>query len=80
MRAVKECSVKTVAVCGGVAANGFLRDGILKECIKNNIKLILPERKFCTDNASMIAMEGLLQYKIKNFADISLNAKASITL
>jgi len=80
MRAVKNCGVNTVAVCGGVAANGFLRDGILNECTKNNIKLILPEKKFCTDNAAMIAMEGLLQYNAKNFADLSLNAKASIPL
>jgi N6-L-threonylcarbamoyladenine synthase len=80
MRAVKQCKINTVAICGGVAANGFLRDGIAKECSKNNINIILPERKFCTDNAAMIAMEGLLQYNAKNFADLSLNAKASISL
>jgi len=80
MRAVKYKNINTVAVCGGVAANGFLRDGLSTECKKNKIKLILPEKKFCTDNAAMIAMEGFLQYSEGNFAPLSLNAKASIPL
>ena len=42
--------------------------------------LILPEKKYCTDNAAMIAAEGLIQYNLGNFADMSLNARAQIPL
>ena len=33
-------------------------------------------KKFCTDNAAMIASEGLVQYRAGNFADLSVNACA----
>jgi len=44
------------------------------------LTLVLPERRFCTDNAAMIAAEGLVQYSLGNVADMTLNAKASIPL
>lgn len=72
--------VKTVTAGGGVAANDFLRNSLASECEKTGIKLILPEKKFCTDNAAMIAAEGLVQYNAGNFADMSLNACAQIPL
>ena len=45
-----------------------------------NIRLILPEKKYCTDNGAMIGAEGYLQYKKGNFADLDLNAKAVVPL
>ena len=42
-------------VAGGVAANKGLREGLKKACAEENINLIIPEMKYCTDNASMIA-------------------------
>ena len=47
---------------------------------EKGIKVVLPEKKFCTDNAAMIGAEGYLQYKKRNFADLTLNAKASVSL
>ncbi|MBQ2701370.1 MAG: hypothetical protein IJF64_00120, partial [Clostridia bacterium] len=49
-------------------------------CQKAKIKLVLPEKRYCTDNAAMIASEGLVQFRLGNFADMSLTAKASIPL
>ena len=80
MEAVKEKRADTVTVGGGVAANTYLRESLKKACDRVGVKLILPEKRFCTDNASMIASEGLIQFKNGNFADLSLNAKASIPL
>ncbi len=84
VQSVVECAVKlgvgTVTAGGGVIANGFLREELAKECKKAGLKLILPEKKYCTDNAAMIAAEGLLQYNEGNFADLSLNAVAAIPL
>lgn len=72
--------VKTVAAGGGVIANGYLRGKLQEAASKNGVKLVLPEKRFCTDNACMIAAEGYLQYERGNFADLTLNAAASIPL
>ena len=83
----KEKKCKTIAAGGGVIANGYLRELLQKECGAAGIKLVLPEKKYCTDNAAMIAAEGLVQaaeglvqYHAKNFADLSINACAHIPL
>ncbi len=78
--AAKEKGVSVVTAGGGVAANGYLREKLAAACKKNGFKLVLPEKRYCTDNAAMIAAEGLIQYKLGRFADLSLNAKASIPL
>ncbi|MBQ8290945.1 MAG: tRNA (adenosine(37)-N6)-threonylcarbamoyltransferase complex transferase subunit TsaD [Clostridia bacterium] len=76
----KEKGVDTVTAGGGVVANAYLREQLQKACDRNGLKLVLPEKRYCTDNASMIAMEGAVQYMLGNFADMRLNAKASIPL
>lgn len=78
--AVKETGYKTVAVSGGVGANGYLRERLAEATAKEGIKLVLPEKRYCTDNGAMIAAEGYLQYVKGNFADLSLNAKAVLPL
>lgn len=72
--------VKTVAAGGGVAANGYLRETLSAACKKHGLKLVLPEKVYCTDNAAMIAAEGLIQYKAGNFASLNVNAVAQIPL
>ncbi|MBE5752448.1 MAG: tRNA (adenosine(37)-N6)-threonylcarbamoyltransferase complex transferase subunit TsaD [Clostridiales bacterium] len=76
----EEKGVDTITVGGGVAANTYLRESLQKQCKQRGFKLVLPEKRYCTDNAAMIASEGVIQFKLGNFADMSLNAKASIPL
>ena len=78
MQALKEKNCKILTVGGGVGANGYLRASLEKECFKNGITLVLPDKKLCTDNAAMIGAEGYLQYINSNFASLKLNAKASV--
>lgn len=78
IKASKQKGVNTITVSGGVGANTYLRESLTKACEENGIKIVLPEKRYCTDNASMIASEGYLQYLNKNFADLSLNAKANV--
>ena len=78
--AAKEKGVTTVTAGGGVVANGYLRNALTEACAKEGLTLVLPEKRFCTDNAAMIAAEGVVQYKLGNFADMRLTAKASIPL
>ena len=79
-KALKETRLQTLTVSGGVAANGYLRESLTERSAKENIKLVLPEKRYCTDNGAMIGAEGYLQYRKGNFADLSLNAKAVIPL
>lgn len=78
--AAKEKGVTTVTAGGGVAANAYLRESLAAACEQANLRLVLPEKRYCTDNAAMIASEGLIQYQQENFADMRLTAKASIPL
>lgn len=48
-----------VAMAGGVAANGALREKILAWGREHGVIVRLPEKRYCTDNAAMIAFAGL---------------------
>jgi N6-L-threonylcarbamoyladenine synthase len=78
--AALEKGVDTVTAGGGVAANGYLRESLQAACNKHGLRLVLPEKRYCTDNAAMIASEGLVQFRLGNFAEMDLTAKASIPL
>ncbi len=80
LKVIDVTGYKTLTVSGGVAANGYLRENLTKAVENKGIKLVLPEKRYCTDNGAMIGAEGYLQYKKGNFADLSLNAKAVISL
>ncbi len=80
VEAALKLGIQTVAAGGGVIANGYLRELLTAECGKRGLKLVLPEKRHCTDNAAMIAAEGLVQYRAGNFAPLTLNAEASIPL
>ena len=80
VEAALEKGVDTVTAGGGVAANGYLRAALQTACKKHALKLVLPEKRYCTDNAAMIAAEGLVQFGLGNFAEMNLTAKASIPL
>lgn len=70
VEAAREKHVKTVTAGGGVIANGYLRERLTKACRDAGLKLVLPVRKHCTDNAAMIAAEGLIQYESGNFSPL----------
>ena len=80
MHALKEYNVKNLIVAGGVAANKGLREKLTELCARDNINLIVPSMKYCTDNAAMIGAAGYYAYKLGRVADLSLNAKATDNL
>lgn len=58
---IKAClneGVHTLSAGGGVCANGYLREELKKACDEHGITLYLPEKRFCTDNAVMIAAKA----------------------
>ena len=80
LRALKEYDVHNLIIAGGVAANSGLRKKIKEMCDKNDINLSIPDIKYCTDNACMIASAGYYAYKTNHIAHLDLKAKANIEL
>ena len=62
-----------VIIGGGVAANQPLRDRV-EALTQEGVEVYVPPRKYCTDNAAMIAAAGSIQFE--HFGPDSLNAPA----
>jgi len=68
-RAVREYSIKEIAIAGGVSANSSLRKGLEEHADKLGWNVHIPEFQYCTDNAGMIAIAGYFKYLKKDFTD-----------
>lgn len=72
IKASKEYNVKEVVLAGGVSANSYLRERMVLEMNKLNIKINIPPLWCTTDNAAMIAKVATKLYKKKVFAPLSI--------
>ena len=80
LAAARKYKVRSVGVVGGVAANSLLREWLVNETNKSNIRLYLPHIQFCTDNAAMIARAGWQRLKQGISSSPDLNAFPSLGL
>jgi N6-L-threonylcarbamoyladenine synthase len=55
MRAADATGVPAVSIGGGVAANGRLRELVAQGADARALRVAIPDRSLCTDNAAMIA-------------------------
>ena len=62
VKAVRQTGITEVTAGGGVSANSALRERLETEGRKRGWNVYLPERKFTTDNAAMIAIAGYYHY------------------
>ena len=62
IKAAKHTGISQIAIGGGVSANSGLRSRMLQEGRKRGWTVFLPEFKFTTDNAAMIAVAGWFHY------------------
>lgn len=78
-RAIGKTNAKTVLLGGGVAANSLLREQLQQMCDnqKPAVKLLIAPKKYCTDNAVMVASLAYYKYLKNMFADMSLEPKAT---
>ncbi|MDB9732679.1 tRNA (adenosine(37)-N6)-threonylcarbamoyltransferase complex transferase subunit TsaD [Polaribacter sp.] len=76
--AVKHTNIKHIAIAGGVSANSEIR-ARLKLAEKHfGWTTYIPKFEYTTDNAAMIAITGYLKYLNKEYADVSVTAKARL--
>ncbi len=78
--AVRETGVKHVAIGGGVSANSGVRDAVARMCDRLGVKAWIPQRKFTTDNAAMVAMAGWIKYLDKEYSDLALPPYARVSI
>ena len=75
--AAKHLPVRSLVVSGGVSRNTLLRQRFSEACAGMGLSLYLPEPRYCTDNAAMIAWLGYekyLAYPNMNYYDLYLNS------
>lgn len=78
VKATREYDIRDIAIAGGVSANSGLRNGIVEEGRKRGWRTFLPEFKFTTDNAAMIAMAGLYRYRAGLFSSLEVSPVARL--
>lgn len=78
--AAREFDCKKIALAGGVAANGGLRETLQNAADKNKMELFIPPISLCGDNAAMIGCQAFYEYRDGKIAGTDLNAYATMRL
>ncbi len=63
--------ITDVAIAGGVSANSGLRTGLTELGDEKGWRVYIPPMGYCTDNAAMISMVGLLDFNEGRVGDLS---------
>jgi N6-L-threonylcarbamoyladenine synthase len=62
IKAAREYKVKTIMLAGGVAANKELQKQMAHAAKTSNFQFLIPNLKYCADNAAMIGLAGYWKY------------------
>jgi len=79
-KALKDYKIKELLVSGGVSSNSYIRSELEKMCDELKIDINIPDKKYCTDNATMIGAAAYFAYKQGDIADENLNAVPNLNL
>ncbi|MDZ4136081.1 MAG: tRNA (adenosine(37)-N6)-threonylcarbamoyltransferase complex transferase subunit TsaD [Paracoccaceae bacterium] len=74
-RALTMAPLPTLAVAGGVAANGPVRAMLETVCAERGVRFLAPPLWLCTDNAAMIAWAGIERFRAGGRDDMTLAAR-----
>jgi N6-L-threonylcarbamoyladenine synthase len=64
--------VDRVVLTGGVSANSRLREAAEKWAAKRRVQLVVPPLRYCTDNAAMVGLAGILRFNRGERSDQAL--------
>ena len=78
--ACKATGIRRVFVTGGVAANSRLRERFFKRGEEEDLEVMLPEPRFCTDNGVMIAVAAYHRLKTGERSPLDLTAVSNLSL
>jgi N6-L-threonylcarbamoyladenine synthase len=70
-KAVDQTGATQVAIGGGVSANSGVRDAVEQFCASRGLRAFIPQRKYTTDNAAMVAMAGYFKYLRGDFCEMN---------
>jgi N6-L-threonylcarbamoyladenine synthase len=68
--AVRQTNVRAIAIAGGVAANSALRTAVTDFAKDKSLHIYIPQKKYCTDNAAMVAITSHYKFLAQDFQDI----------
>ncbi|AXQ96950.1 tRNA (adenosine(37)-N6)-threonylcarbamoyltransferase complex transferase subunit TsaD [Pseudoalteromonas piscicida] len=74
-RALKETSIKSLVIAGGVSANTELRQKLERMMLGMKGRVYYPRTEFCTDNGAMIAYAGMQRLKVGQHAPLDMKTK-----
>ena len=80
MRAVADTGVKTLCLGGGVAANSLLRKRMAEAGAEAGIRVFVPSREMCTDNAAMVAAAAWWRYQSDGPTPMDVGASPGLRL
>ena len=78
--ALKQTGAREYCLGGGVAANPHLRQMLVDKLGRRGVRVTLPPRDACTDNAAMIAEVARRKFAEGDFSDFSVDADPNMTL
>jgi N6-L-threonylcarbamoyladenine synthase len=79
-RAAVEVGARGIALGGGVAANGRLREAMLDACAADGLHGYVPSPAMCTDNAAMIAAAGWHRLRLDGPTPLDAGAVPNLKL
>ena len=79
VKCAKEKGYGSLVLAGGVGANSRLRQALQQRCNEEGIKLYVPDRGLCTDNAAMIAVAAYYKYKAHGEDNLYLDADPGLS-
>ena len=80
IKAALHHGIKRLVLTGGVAANTPLREALDAAAIEHGLRLHIPPRSLCTDNAAMITAAGTVRLAAGERAPLTMNAAPDLTL
>ena len=79
-RAAADVGARGIALGGGVAANGRLREATLDACAADGLRGYVPSPAMCTDNAAMIAAAGWHRLRLDGPTPLDAGAVPNLKL